>query len=161
PAPRQIRTRRFPPSGSSVDVTRGDSRPTTFRSLGDMSSNVKALGMVPFRSSHQHGPPVLGRVRALPPFPAVIAPMQPSDSLPPSAAVVFPLACGSPRCGRWFWPWGADDTCPRHVSCVGDGSPALRHTGVYRGEARASQVTGPSSSYVPWSNTPPDTSPSS
>ena len=64
PAPRQIRTRRFPPSGSSVDVTRGDSRPTTFRSLGDMSSNVKALGMVPFRSSHQHGPPLLGRVRA-------------------------------------------------------------------------------------------------
>src|SRR5215831_10163013 len=26
-----------------------------------------------------------------------------------------------------------------------------------RGEARASQVTGPSSSYVPWSNTPPET----
>ena len=65
PAPRQIRTRRFPPSGFSVDVTRGDSRPTTFRSLGDMSSNVKTLGMVSFRSSHQHGPPLLGRVRAL------------------------------------------------------------------------------------------------
>src|SRR6266571_224134 len=30
-----------------------------------------------------------------------------------------------------------------------------------RGEARASQVTGPSSSCVPWSNTPPDTLPSS
>ena len=53
-----------PPSGSSLDVTRGDSRPTTFRSPGDLSSNVKALGMVPFRSAHQHGPPVLGRVRA-------------------------------------------------------------------------------------------------
>src|SRR5215470_18683397 len=57
-----------------------------------------------------------------------------------------------------FW---ADDTCARHVPCVGDGSPALRKTGVCRGEARASQVTGPSSSCVPWSNTPPDTSPSS
>src|SRR5262249_46029328 len=33
--------------------------------------------------------------------------------------------------------------------------------GMYRGEARASQVTGPSSSYVPWSNTPPETPPSS
>src|SRR5215813_1976387 len=32
---------------------------------------------------------------------------------------------------------------------------------MYRGEARASQVTGPSSSYVPWSNTPPETPPSS
>jgi hypothetical protein len=43
------------------------------------------------------------------------------------------------------------------VSCVGDGSPALRTTGMGRGEARASQVPGPSSAYVPWSNTPPDT----
>ena len=33
--------------------------------------------------------------------------------------------------------------------------------GFRRGEARASQVTGPSSSCVPWSNTPPDTLPSS
>src|SRR5215475_4647026 len=48
-----------------------------------------------------------------------------------------------------------------NVSCVGDGSPALRKTGMGRGEARASQVPGPSSSYVPWSNTPPETPPSS
>jgi hypothetical protein len=45
---------------------------------------------------------------------------------------------------------------PAYVPCVGDGSPALRKTGMGRGKARASQVTGPSSSYVPWSNTPPD-----
>ena len=57
-------------------------------------------------------------------------------------------------------PQGADDTCARNVPCVGDGSPALRHAGMCRGEARASQVTGPSSSYVPWSNTPPETPPS-
>jgi hypothetical protein len=87
--------------------------------------------------------------------------MQPSDSLPPSATALVPLACGLPRCGRLFCAFEADDTCARHVSCVGDGSPALRHTGVYRGETRASQVTGPSSSCVPWSNTPPDTLPSS
>ena len=72
--------------------------------------------------------------------------MQPSDSLPPSATALVPLACGLPRCGRLFCAFGADDTCARYVSCVGDWSPALRHTGVYRGEARASQVTGPSSS---------------
>ena len=49
---------------------------------------------------------------------------------------------------------------PAYASCVGDGSPALRTTGIRRGEARASQVTGPSSSCVLWSNTPPDTIPS-
>jgi hypothetical protein len=90
------------------------------------------------------------------PFPDVIAPMPPSDSLPPSATALVPLACGLPRCGRLCCACEADDTCARHGSCVGDGSSALRHTGVYRGEARASQVTGPSSASVPWSNTPPD-----
>ena len=83
--------------------------------------------------------------------------MQPSDSLPPSATAPVPLAPGFPRCGCFFWAFQADDTCTRHVSCVGDGSPALRHAGIGRGEARASQVTGPSLSYVLWSNTPPDT----
>ena len=57
-------------------------------------------------------------------------------------------------------PQGADDTGARHVPCVGDGSPALRHAGMGRGEARASPGTGPSSSYVPWSHTPPETPPS-
>ena len=33
---------------------------------------------------------------------------------------------------------------------VGDGSPALRKTGMFRGEVRTSRVTGPSSSCVPW-----------
>ncbi len=83
--------------------------------------------------------------------------MQPSDSLPPWATALVPLANGLPRCGRFFCASEADDTCARNVSCVGDGSPALRETGMGRGEARASQVTGPSSSCVPWSNTPPDT----
>jgi hypothetical protein len=47
------------------------------------------------------------------PFPAVIAPMQPSDSLPPSATAPVPLAGGLPRCACLFYaPW-ADDTCTR------------------------------------------------
>ena len=54
-------------------------------------------------------------------------------------------------------PPGPTTRVPAYVSCVGDGSPALRETGMCRGEARASQVTGPSLSYVLWSNTPPDT----
>jgi hypothetical protein len=57
-------------------------------------------------------------------------------------------------------PQRADDTCARNVPCVGDGSPALRSTGVCRGAARASQVTGSSSACGLWSNTPPDTYPS-
>jgi hypothetical protein len=48
-----------------------------------------------------------------------------------------------------------------YASCVGDESPALRKAEMRRGEARAFQVAGPSSSCAPWSNTPPDTSPSS
>ena len=35
-----------------------------------------------------------------------------------------------------------------------DGTPALRQTGMCRGAARASQVPGPSSSYMPWSEHP-------
>jgi len=88
--------------------------------------------------------------------------MQPSDSLPPLAVALVPLASGLPRCRRLFCaPLGPTTRAPANVSCVGDGSPVLRDTGIGRGEARASQVPGPSSSYVPWSNTPPETCPSS
>ena len=51
----------------------------------------------------------------------------------------------------------ADDTCPGKRVVRRRRSPALREAGMCRGEARASQVPGPSSSCVPWSNTPPDT----
>ncbi len=40
---------------------------------------------------------------------------------------------------------------PANARRVGDGSPALRKTGLLRGEARTSRVTGPSSSCAPWS----------
>ena len=106
-------TRRFPPSGSSADVTRGDSRPTTFRSLGDMSSKCQSIGhgslpkFTPTRAAFARpGPGVT-------PFPDVVAPMQPSDSLPPSATALVPLACGLPRCGRFFCASEADNTCAR------------------------------------------------
>ena len=39
--------------------------------------------------------------------------MQPSDSLPPSATALVPLACGLPRCGRFFCASEADNTCAR------------------------------------------------
>jgi hypothetical protein len=39
--------------------------------------------------------------------------MQPSDSLPPSATALVPLAGGLPRCERLFYAPGADDPCAR------------------------------------------------
>ena len=87
--------------------------------------------------------------------------MQPSDALPPSATAPVPLARGLPRCRRLFCARWPTTRAPANASCVGDHSPALRKAGMGRGEARASQVPGPSSSCVPWSNTPPDTLPSS
>jgi hypothetical protein len=95
-----------------------------------MSINVRALDMGPPSSSHQHGPPLLGRVRLATPFPDVIAPMQPSDSLPPSATAPVPLAGGLPRGGRFFCAIGPTTRAPAYVSCVGDGSPTLRIAGL-------------------------------
>ena len=120
--PHQNRTRRFPPSGSSADVAHGDAPQirtrirgtgrgyrsnnatnlgqgsTTFRISGDMSPDVNAPVMGPFESSHQHGPPLLGRVRGptrSPTSSLVCSP--PTPSLPSAAAPVVP--------GRW-------PTCP-------------------------------------------------
>ena len=141
--PHQNRTRRFPPSGSSADVAHGDAPqirtrirgtgrgyrannatnlgqgPTTFRMSGDMSPDVNAPVMGPFERSHQHGPPLLGRVRGptrSPTSSLVCSP--PTPALPSAAAPVVP--------GRW---------------------PTLSL--VRQGGRRASQVPGPSSSSVP------------
>ena len=116
--PHQNRTRRFPPSGSSADVAHGDAPQsrtrirgtgrgyrannatnlgqgsTTFRISGDMSPDVNAPVMGPFESSHQHGPPLLGRVRGptrSPTSSLVCSP--PTPALPSAAAPVVP--------GRW------------------------------------------------------------
>ena len=59
--------------------------------------------MGPFESSHQHGPPLLGRVRGANPFPDVLARMQPSDSLPPvgrGSGRPWPVAYPVPRATR-------------------------------------------------------------
>ena len=116
--PHQNRTRRVPPSGSSADVAHGDAPQirtrirgtgrgyrsnnatnlgqgsTTFRISGDMSPDVNAPVMGPFESSHQHGPPLLGRVRGptrSPTSSLVCSP--PTPALPSAAAPVVP--------GRW------------------------------------------------------------
>ena len=68
-----------------------------------MSPDVNAPVMGPFESSHQHGPPLLGRVRGANPFPDVLARMQPSDSLPPvgrGSGRPWPVAYPVPRATR-------------------------------------------------------------
>ena len=80
--PHQIRTWRFPPSGSSADVARG-SRATTVRSCGDMIRRRRSAGHGSLRTIT---PPRAAFARPGPggyPFPGVIARMQPSDSLIP------------------------------------------------------------------------------
>jgi hypothetical protein len=56
---------------------------------------------------------VLGRVQLAWPFPDVITPMQPSDSLPPSATPPVPLAAASLDADACSVPREADDTCAR------------------------------------------------
>ena len=87
--PHQIRTWRFPPSGSSADVARG-SRATTVRSCGDMIRRRRSAGhgslrtITPTRAAFARPGP--GGY----PFPGVIARMQPADSL-------IPIGLGSGR----------------------------------------------------------------
>ena len=104
---------------------------------------------------------MLDRVRVANKFPGVKARMQPSDSL-----ASFGRGFGSPRQRPTSWGRrlfcrleSATGTCACKRASFGDGSPALRKTGNSRGNARASRVTGPSSSCVPWCNTPPDSTP--
>jgi hypothetical protein len=90
----------------------------------------------------------------------------------PGRSPTSPLLCRPPTpCPhrprlRFPWPWPParrtlvlclvrpTTRVPADVPCGGDGSPALRQTGVCRGEARASQGTGPSSACVRWSKPP-------
>ena len=68
-----------------------------------MSPDVNAPVMGPFKSSHQHGPPLLGRVRGPTRSPTSFARMQPSDSLPPvgrGSGRPWPVAYPVPRATR-------------------------------------------------------------
>ena len=83
--------------------------------------------------------------------------MQPSD-FPASFGRSFGSPCWRPTSMQEL-VLSRTAHAPADARRVGDGSPALRNTGFSRGEARTSQVPGPSSSCAPWSNTPPDTTP--
>ena len=101
---------------------------------------------------------MLGRVRAPPRSPTSKLLRSPPTPSSPSAAAPVPLADGLPP--------GAN-ACSCRVDRLPVRAPAdpraleidyrfsIRPE-LSRGETRASQVTGPSSSYVPWCNTSPD-----
>ena len=166
--PHQNRTRRFPPSGSSADVAHGDAPQirtrirgtgrgyrannatnlgqgsTTFRIAGDMSPDVNAPVMGPFESSHQHGPPLLGRVRGptrSPTSSLVCSP--PTPALPSAAAPVVPgrwptlslvrqggrrasqVGRPLPACRRLRPRWVRVSACPSGASAINCCYPAL------------------------------------
>ena len=104
--------------------------------------------------SHQHGPPLLGRVRAplrSPTSKLLCSP--PTPSLPSAAAPVIPRQ--RPTSVRRLVLHRCT-AVPANQCNVGDiSTPAPRAPALSRGETRGSQVPGPSSSCVPWSSTPP------
>ena len=117
--PHQIRTWRFPPSGSSADVARG-SRATTVRSCGDMIRRRRSAGHGSLPNDHTNtGPPLLGR-------------FQVGTRSPASSLVCSPQTPSSPSASAPVVP------CLR---------PTLAR--VPQGAMRVSQVSGPSSSSVP------------
>ncbi len=96
---------------------------------------------------------MLRRVRCHP-FPNFPAPMQPSDSLRPSALALVPLARAYCERKRLFFLPGLTGACsrgPLGASSQGPLVPLLSHR-----DGRASQVSGPSSRCAPHSYTPPD-----
>ena len=107
----------------------------------------------PNSGSHQHGPPLLGRVRTPPRSPTSKLLCSPPTPSPPShAAPVIPRQ--RPTSVRRLILHRCT-AVPANPCNVGDiSTPAPRAPALSRGETRGSQVPGPSSSCVPWSMTP-------
>lgn len=78
--------------------------------------------MGPFESSHQHGPPLLGRVQAPCLFPGVNARMQPSDSLTPvGRGSGRPLPLAYLAAGASSVPLdAADSVCDPRTRCASE-----------------------------------------
>src|SRR5215471_12018986 len=94
-----------------------------------MSYNVKALDMGPSRRSHQHGPPLLGRVQELPCSPTSALVCSPPTPCPHRPRLRFPLPVAYLDAGACSVPLRPTTRALANMSCVGDGSPALRKTG--------------------------------
>ena len=108
----------------------------------------------PNSGSHQHGPPLLGRVRTPPRSPtSSLLCSPPTPSLPSAAAPVIPRQ--RPTSVRRL-VLHRRTGAPADRCNAGDiSTPAPHKPALSRGETRGSQVPGSTSSGVPWSSTPP------
>ena len=109
----------------------------------------------PNSGSHQHGPPLLGRVRTPPRSPtSALLCSPPTPSSPSAAAPVVPRLAAYPGAQVLFFTAAS---VPTPTAAASETLlPRLPFPPApSRGETRASQVPGPSSSCVPWSATPP------
>ena len=108
----------------------------------------------PNSGSHQHGPPLLGRVRTPPRSPtSTLLCSPPTPSSPSAAAPVVPRQRPTSvrRLVLHRRTGASADRCNAGVIST----PAPHKPALSRGDTRGSQVPGPSSSCVPWSSTPP------
>ncbi len=85
--------------------------------------------MGPFRSSHRHGLPLLGRVQGLPCSPTSSLLCSSPTPYPLGPRLQFPLPVASLVASAGSVPRGPTTHAPANVSCVGDHAPALRKTG--------------------------------
>ena len=85
--------------------------------------------MGPSRRSHQHGPPLLGWVQGVPCSPTSTLLCSPPTPCLLRSWLRFPLPTAYLDAGACSVPRGPTTRALANVSCVGDGSPALRKTG--------------------------------
>ena len=108
----------------------------------------------PNSGSHQHGPPLLGRVRTPPRSPtSTLLCSPPTPSSPSAAAPVVPRQ--RPTSVRRLVLHRRTGASADRCNAGDISTPAPHKPALSRGETRVSQVPGPSSSCVPWSSTPP------
>ena len=108
----------------------------------------------PNSGSHQHGPPLLGRVRMPPRSPtSTLLRSPPTPSSPSAAAPVVPRQ--RPTSVRRLVLHRRTGASADRCNAGDISTPAPHKPALSRGETRGSQVPGPSSSCVPWSTTPP------
>ena len=107
----------------------------------------------PNSGSHQHGPPLLGRVRTPPRSPtSTLFCSPPTPSSPSAAAPVVPRQ--RPTSVRRLVLHRRTGASADRCNAGDISTPAPHKPALSRGETRGSQVPGPSSSCVPWSYDP-------
>ena len=108
----------------------------------------------PNSGSHQHGPPLLGRVRTPPRSPtSTLFCSPPTPSSPSAAAPVVPRQ--RPTSVRRLVLHRRTGASADRCNAGDISTPAPHKPALSRGDTRGSQVPGPSSSCVPCSTTPP------